>query len=68
MGDLTCYIMNNMVGIDFIQTVRMYDLKGSKYGRNVKLSQEQIDGKTGLKVLKDLNFMDIKEKLDIEPL
>lgn len=38
MGDITCYIMNNLVGMDFIDTVRMYDLKGSKYGRNVKLS------------------------------
>lgn len=40
MGELTCYIMNNLVGMDFANTVRIYDLKGSTLKRKVKLSQE----------------------------
>ncbi len=38
MGDLTCYIMDNLVGMDFPNIVRMYDLKGSTLKRKVKLS------------------------------
>jgi len=40
MGELTCYIMNNLVGMDFMNTTRMYDLKGSKFGRMSKLTKE----------------------------
>lgn len=39
MGELTCCIMNNLVGMDFANIVRIYDLKGSTLGRKVKLSK-----------------------------
>lgn len=63
---INCCIMNNLVGIDFINTIRMYDLKGSTFGRKTKMSQAEIETKSNLKVLKDLNFIDLQEKLNIE--
>jgi hypothetical protein len=44
MMTITCCIMNNLVGIDFIDTIRMYDLKGSTFGRRTKISQKEIEG------------------------
>jgi hypothetical protein len=67
MGEITCYIMNNLVGLDFIEVNRIYDLKGSTYGRKVELSQEETDTKSGLKVLKDMNFIELNEIMDINP-
>jgi hypothetical protein len=40
MGELTVCIMNNLIGMDFANIVRIYDLKGSTLGRKVKLSKE----------------------------
>ena len=40
MGDISCYIMNNIVGLDFANIIRIYDLKGSTYGRKCKLSKK----------------------------
>ena len=39
MEEITCYIMNNLVGLDFADVTRIYDLKGSKLGRKVNLNE-----------------------------
>jgi hypothetical protein len=57
MQDITCFIMDNLLGQDFINIERIYDLKGSTFGRKVDLSEEEIKTSSGFKVLKDLNFM-----------
>jgi hypothetical protein len=41
MQDLTCFIMDNLLGKDFINIERIYDLKGSTKGRIVKLKEEE---------------------------
>lgn len=51
--------MDNLLGQDFINIERIYDLKGSTKGRIVKLTQEEEEKSSGLKVLKDLNFLKI---------
>ena len=38
MGDLHFIIMNNIIGLDFMSTFRIYDLKGSTFKRKVQLS------------------------------
>jgi hypothetical protein len=57
--------MDNLFGKDYMNIERIYDLKGSTLGRRTKLSQDEQSGaiKTGLKVLKDLNYIDFHEKL-----
>lgn len=67
MADMTCIIMNNLLGLDFINIERIYDLKGSLVGREVDLNEEEITKKSGLKVLKDRNFINLKEKFDVLP-
>jgi len=44
---------------------RIYDLKGSKKGRIVSLTSDEQLTKSGLKVLKDLNLLQIKEHIQI---
>jgi len=49
--------MDNLLGKDFNNIVRIYDLKGSTKGRIVPLTpQEMQQESTGLQVLKDLNY------------
>ena len=38
MQDITCYIMDNLLGKDFNNILRIYDLKGSTKGRSVTLT------------------------------
>ena len=57
--------MDNLLGNDFLNIQRIYDLKGSTVGRIVKLTQEQKEKSSGLKVLKDLNFCELKETMEI---
>ena len=64
MQDITCFIMDNLLGEDFMNIERIYDLKGSKVGRIVKLRKDQQE-KSGLKVLKDLNFCELNERMNI---
>ena len=66
MSEITCFIMNNLLGQDFIDIERIYDLKGSTAGRKVQLTPEETKTKSGLKVLKDINFVELKEQLDID--
>jgi hypothetical protein len=40
MQEITCYIMNNLIGSDFMNIERIYDLKGSTVGRLVKLKDD----------------------------
>lgn len=61
MNEITCFIMDNLLGKDFISIERIYDLKGSTKGRIVNISEEEINGSSGLKVLKDLNFINNKD-------
>lgn len=62
MGEISAVLMNNLLGKDFIDVVRMYDLKGSTLGRIVNLKGQTKE--TGLRVLKDLNFLELKEFID----
>jgi hypothetical protein len=39
MDDIHCFIMENLLGRDFNNIVRIYDLKGSRKGRKVALSK-----------------------------
>jgi len=59
--------MDNLFGKDYMNIERIYDLKGSTVGRRTKLSKEEQSGamKTGLKVLKDLNYLDFEENISI---
>lgn len=68
MEDVTCLIMDNLLGKDFMNIERIYDLKGSTKGRRVALSQEEASGQqmTGLQVLKDLNFLDFEDSLQVK--
>jgi hypothetical protein len=65
MQDITCFIMDNLLGEDFMNIERIYDLKGSTVGRIVKLKKDQQE-RSGLKVLKDLNFCELKEKMNVD--
>ncbi len=56
MQEITCFIMDNLLGSDFMHIERIYDLKGSTVGRIVKLTEKENEHSSGLKVLKDLNF------------
>ncbi len=44
MEDVTCLIMDNLFGKDFMNIERIYDLKGSTKGRRVNLSKEESSG------------------------
>jgi len=65
MEELTCFIMENMLGKDFMSIERIYDLKGSTKGRLAKLSAAEESEGTGMKVLKDLNLVSLGERLEI---
>jgi hypothetical protein len=67
MDDIHCFITNNLIGKEFPNVERIYDLKGSTRGRRTKLSAEhsQPDGISGMKVLKDLNFIDVQQHLEV---
>jgi len=41
MQDITCFIMDNLLGEDFMNIERIYDLKGSTVGRIVKIKKDQ---------------------------
>lgn len=41
MNDITCFIMDNLLGHDFINIERIYDLKGSTKGRIVNLTEDE---------------------------
>ena len=64
MTEIAVVVMNNLLGKDFISIDRIFDLKGSTLGRRVELSKEEQES-SGLKVLKDLNFIELGMKLDI---
>lgn len=60
MEEVTCFITDNLYGKEYENIKRIYDLKGSKQNRRVKLSREEESGEvdTAHKVLKDINFID----------
>ena len=61
------FITENMIGDDFGAIKRCYDLKGSLYDRITKVSTfEMMTGETGFKVLKDQNFINQAERLQVE--
>ncbi len=62
MADITCIIMDNLLGKDVASIERIYDLKGSTKGRIVPLKDSLP---SGLKVLKDLNFVSLEERLKV---
>lgn len=65
MQEITCFIMDNLLGSDFMNIERIYDLKGSTVGRIVSLSDNEKATSSGLKVLKDLNFCQHSESMSI---
>ena len=56
MGEMTCFITDNLIGKDFLQVNRLYDLKGSTFDRKANLTVDEVDKGTGMRVLKDVNF------------
>ena len=65
MEKVTFVIMDNLIGQDFMNIKRIYDLKGSTLGRRTKLTEKEKKEETGLKVLKDLDFLEIQEKFNV---
>jgi len=67
MDDIHCFITNNLIGKEFPNVERIYDLKGSTRGRRTKINEDMAreEGTSGMKVLKDLNFIDLNQKLKI---
>ena len=60
------FVTENMITQDFNAIKRCYDLKGSLLDRITKESAlEQVTGNTGLKVLKDQNFLNHGLSLDL---
>ena len=50
-------LTDNMVGLDHDRVLRAFDLKGSIHGRLEKVTDKQLFEGTGLKALKDQNFL-----------
>ena len=65
MNEMTCVLMNNLLGQDFMNIERIFDLKGSTFGRKVELSEREIKESSAMKVLKDLNFVELGMKLEV---
>jgi hypothetical protein len=63
MTEVTCFIMENLLGKDITSIERIFDLKGSTKGRRAKLSLEDLQKPTGLEVLKDLDYIELGENL-----
>lgn len=59
MQEITCFVTENLLGTDVMNVTRVYDLKGSSVDRFVKHS----DGPSGLKVLKDMNYITLENGL-----
>jgi len=51
-------ITENMIGNDNLKVIRNFDLKGSIYGRIEKISKEEKLKGSGMKCLKDKNFLE----------
>ena len=61
-------ITENMIRQDFPRIFRCFDLKGSTYGRETKMEIGESKHGSGLKTLKDKNFIKIfKEGIEIDP-
>jgi len=52
-------LTDNMVGLDHDRILRCFDLKGSILGRLESVSEEKMLKGTGLKPLKDQNFLNL---------
>jgi len=52
-------LTDNMVGLDHDRILRCFDLKGSILGRLESVSEEKMIEGTGLKALKDQNFLNL---------
>jgi hypothetical protein len=59
MQEITCFVTDNLLGTDVMNVTRVYDLKGSSIDRLVKHS----GGPSGLKVLKDMNYINLENGL-----
>ena len=57
-------VTENMLGSDKDRVYRCYDLKGSTFGRNTKLTDEEIEKGSGSKPLKDEDFMNLYHDQD----
>mmetsp|Transcript_16644 Transcript_16644/g.22912 ORF Transcript_16644/g.22912 Transcript_16644/m.22912 type:complete len:81 (-) Transcript_16644:856-1098(-) len=53
---ISIVIMDSLIGKEFPSIKRLYDIKGSTFGRKTELTKEEIEEGSGLKTLKDLNF------------
>lgn len=54
-------LTENMIGLDKSRVKRCFDLKGSKLGRVVKTEDKELLDGTGMKVLKEGNFLKLNE-------
>ena len=63
---LSFFITENMIGNDFQSVHKCYDLKGSLFHRITSLNQHEEEKGSGMKVLKDLNFKDGDNELQID--
>ena len=61
------FVTENIITDDFERTIRCYDIKGGDIdGRRTELSEDDRE-RSGLKVLKDLNYIELKEHVFLEP-
>ena len=58
---VTFILTENMIALDQKRVKCCFDLKGSLYGRETKVSDEDLMKGTGMKVLKDQNMIHINE-------
>lgn len=54
-------LTDNMVGLDYDRVLRAFDLKGSIHGRLERVTEKQLMEGTGLKALKDQNFLALNQ-------
>ena len=58
------FITENLIGADYHKISSIYDLKGATFDRRTDLGRS--DDESALKVLKDVNFVEAGEDMEIE--
>ena len=62
MQEISFNLTDNMIGKDEQKVFRSFDLKGSTHGRIEKVSDQDLQSGTGMKVLKDLNLIKLNQE------
>ena len=63
MTKIAFLVTENMVRYDNYRIIRCFDLKGSSYGRETNITEKEKKEGTGMKCLKDKNFIDIYQTI-----